>query len=919
MQLPALRAHRRIVEPGPKSVFFLLALLTAGVIGNFAVAELYFNIDFIFGSIATLIILYLYGPVVGILAAALISVPTIGLWNHSYAFVTFIAEAVFVASLLRERRENLVILDALFWLVFGIGMAFAFYQGVMGLDFQSALVIAFKQALNGIANALVAGLIITLFHPVRGFLSFVRTPRGYSLRDLVFYVIVAFVLVPAIFALVLQARTTRSRLEEDVQRRLVATGEATEYSLNSYFSALADGQDAVVDAWEAGDMADTDSAIGSFVSGLPWEIYSLRIFDEDGARLAGFPGAAVFDAIGEAGEDALSTAGPVPPGERRVSNVFTADTHAVPMVSVARPWRRTDSAGETGQGSEFAQGHVVSVVGLTELVELLRAQTDSWTIGAAVLDGNDDVVASTEPGVERGNPFERFSDYRGARALQPGLRILLPDLPADTPAVQRWEESMYVFQHPIAGFPGWRMVLYSPLGPHRATLTLRTAQALTVAFVVVVLTIVLAHFLSLFIVRSIRRLSSLTSDLPRRVIDNESLEWPRSGVQEVQQLIENFRETSDLVRHSVQQLREANGELSRAKHSADAANRAKSRFLANVSHDLRTPLNGILGYAQLLRRDTSLSEENREAVSVIERSGSHLLMLLNDILDLSRIEADRVTLEEAPLNVRGLIDDQLAIARIQVEGRGITIRDYIDERIPEFLSGDEKKLRQVLMNLLSNAVKFTSEGAVSFRAEQTGDKVRFSVSDTGPGVTEEDRKDIFSPFWQAETTSRDTGGTGLGLAIVKRLVEVMGGEIQLDSEVGVGSTFWFEIPMRPASSAADRDGNAQDAGTSAATDRRSGRASDISDSSKWVYDSRHNRDEHESPEHQIPEREHLELLYEKVRKGDMKSVAELARSTANADPAVSGFCERVLALASGFYLGELKDMLSIAMNDERKK
>ncbi|MFP4643590.1 MAG: sensor histidine kinase [Spirochaetales bacterium] len=811
----------------------------------------------------------------------------------------FVAESAFVGLLLRADRENLVILDGLFWLFFGIAMAVGFHGGILGLSLSNTLVIALKQALNGITNALLAGFIITLFHPVRGFLSFIRVPRGFSLRDVVFYIIVAFVLIPSIFAVVLQARTTRSTVENEVQRSLADAGEASEAAIESYFTALSGAQDSVVDVWESDQMENPDSMLKRLVSGMPWDIYSLRILDESGTLLAGYPAVKSIDQLGDTGERELRAEWGMPLEERRVSNVFEMEGNPAPMVSVARPWGRSQG----DDSSEPVHGHVVAVVGLTELGEILRRETDSRPVDAAVMDGSGDVVVSTEQRVESGRRFDRFDDYRGNRSIGHGLRILIPDLPVDTPSVRRWEESLYVFEHSIEGFPGWRMVLYSPLGPHREELAFGTLQALGAAAGVLALTIVLAGVLSSFLVRSISQLGSMTRDLPRRILDNENLDWPRSGAREVQQLIENFRGTTDLVHESVQQLQLANAELSKAKHNADAANRAKSRFLAHISHDLRTPLNGILGYAQLLRRDESLGGETMEAVSVIEKSGNHLLELISEILDFSRIEAGREAFESAPFAIAALVEDVLAFARLQAREQGIAVQSMLDEHLPRLLCGDEKKLRKVLMNLLSNAVKFTEEGSVSLAVERAGEKVRFTVSDTGPGIAEEDRQAVFSSFARGSgTDSVGRGGTGLGLAIVKQLVAIMGGSVYLESEVGVGSTFWFDIPLYEAySKGSSEDGQPEDPADPTDENEAEGDARSIAGTA--IDDTR------------APDREILEQLLGYARKGDIRSVIKVARSAAESDAATAEYCERVIRLASGFHLGELKELLLRAIKE----
>jgi PAS domain S-box-containing protein len=232
--------------------------------------------------------------------------------------------------------------------------------------------------------------------------------------------------------------------------------------------------------------------------------------------------------------------------------------------------------------------------------------------------------------------------------------------------------------------------------------------------------------------------------------------------------------------------------LRQSKEAADAANQAKSIFLANMSHELRTPLNGVLGYAQILKRDRTLSNHQRESINIMERSGEHLLTLLNDILDLSKIEAGKMELWVAEFRLPQFLEDLTEIFRMRAEEKGLEFVYQQLTDLPVGVRGDEKRLRQVLINLLGNGVKFTRQGRVIFRIGYHFDKIRFQVEDTGPGIKPEHLEDIFAPFQQAGDLRE---GTGLGLPISRKLVEMMGGRLDVASEVGSGSRFWFDLAL----------------------------------------------------------------------------------------------------------------------------
>lgn len=340
-----------------------------------------------------------------------------------------------------------------------------------------------------------------------------------------------------------------------------------------------------------------------------------------------------------------------------------------------------------------------------------------------------------------------------------------------------------------SGISDWLLISFVPLKnltTSADTIRQNTILVLSLCFLFISL---IALLVERRVVAPLNRLTELFKEIEAGTFD-WTFRLVENRKDEIGELIQWFNAFLDSL--------EAKRQTEEDKRIAEAANRAKSEFLANMSHELRTPLNGILGYAQILNKEPNLTPRQENGLRVIQRSGDHLLTLINEILDLSKIEAQKMDLELTDFNLSQLLESLADMFQLRAEQKNISFTYERDSDLPLAVHGDEKRLRQVLINLLSNAVKFTNVGGVVLKVDYHEDKIIFNVEDTGIGIPAHALASIFEPFRQVGEQKGVIEGTGLGLAISSKLLKMMGSQLKVSSQLDEGSRFWFELDLPEA-------------------------------------------------------------------------------------------------------------------------
>ena len=766
---------------GPATL--LIALAALGVAGNLFPYPLFYGVDFLFGSIAVLIAVAIFGPVWGTAAAALPAAQTILLWNHPYAALVLLLEAFCVGLLLRRYRANLALAGFLFWLVVGIPLVFVLYRYALGMDHSDSLLACLKQGANGVINSLCASLLATYIPRLRAYQAG-RDPR-LSLFETVFNSFIAAALIPIFLLLTVDARRAVKEVEREASAYLAATSSRISLSVARWRDDHVRAMSMLADFLErAGPLAsgELQQLLAAHRKAWP-NFHGTFVTNAEGLTIAFDP---VMNARGEPNIginfsdrpyfQLAKGGGPSP----AISEVFIARGGVFePVFNVTTAVR---------PAGRFL-GVVSGSVNLGDLGAILRTIANNVEYDATIVDENGHVVAATNA---QHRPMSLYPNYEKF-AVRFGQAYFFHRWPGQTMApMARWKKSSLGMSTLIPGLGTWHIVVEVPLRSQQDQLYARYGQVLTIFLVLAFVLLVTSYWVASMITRPLMQLSAETTNLPERIQGGQSIEWPRSRLLEVSWLTENFNGALEALQRRFKELESSRGELAQA-------NRTKDEFLSIASHELKTPLTPLKLQLQMLKTAISRSGEQafdparaRRAFDIADQQINRLIRLIDDLLDVSRINAGKLRLNREPIDLAALLRNtgeqygpQLAAAGCQLE-----------LRTPDSLTVplDPLRIEQVVINLLTNAAKYAPGSRVELSLETRDGLALIRVRDEGPGIPEEARHRVFERFERVHSKDQ-VSGLGLGLFISRQIVEAHAGRLEVASESGKGSTFSIQLPL----------------------------------------------------------------------------------------------------------------------------
>jgi signal transduction histidine kinase len=702
----------------------------------------------------------------------------------------------------------------IFWICIGIPGVIVFYGYILKVGVVTTAIIALKQPVNGIFNALIASLVLNC-KPIYRWANASPHKATVFFEQILLNLLVAFVLIPALILMVVNNNTAMKHEQDNLIATLDTSAQNLAIDLRRWhqsglealrFLARTSSESKIVVSGQ------TQHSLDLVVESLPL-FKDVYIINPD------------FKVIAEASKPTESL--------NQQLDFSQLELPRKPQIFVLSP----SNANSSETKPKILQtlpivldnrwlGNIIAELNIDFIKQLLATETYSVPLGSTLLDENQLVIASTKEELTQApesdqsldQPQGEISEVTSTDTEQT-IYHWLPMIEGK-PLIARWQASFFGEKLLIDEEIPLVLSMEAPAKTFIDYLQLLYIKNLAILLAIALLSILTAKFLSRILVKPIVELAIFTTGLPSKILANETITLPRSSVIEMNALSNNFEVMSSTIEKNIQQIKLTNQELQLAKEKSEVANKTKDQFLANISHELKTPLNSIIGYSRLLQKDLTVNElpGDREELkslgwlATIQREGKHLLILIDEILDLAKSQAHKTKLYPSLVNLNDFLADLVLFGRRKAREKNLNFKFETFGQLPTNIYVDEQRLRQVLLNLLNNALKFTDQGQINFQIgvidpqnsldsrevapsphKQADVYLRFRVADTGIGIAQQDLQKIFQPFEQIDKYEFQEIGTGLGLSIGQQLVELMGGKLKVTSELGKGSNFWFDL------------------------------------------------------------------------------------------------------------------------------
>lgn len=795
------------------AIFCILTALAAA--GNHFSLSLWFGVDFVFGSIAVLIILRCFGLTAALVAAAVGGIPTYFLWQQPYALIIFVTETLAVGLILRRENMDLILADSLFWLFAGIPMAWLFYFGIMQVSAAPTLFVSLKQSVNGIFNALIASILLH-YLPFRHWLKLPETKESPPLAQILFRLILIMVLFPTFVLMVINGRTSIHNLEHRQQQDLKEAASNIAYHLSTRVRLHQYAVASLADFAADFEIVPSQGLqrLATIVSQSSPGFRYMYIANKKAITVAFNP---PVDAKGKSTigldfsdrpyfQQLKTTKKPV------ISDLFqTKDGLDRPTIATAVPILKN------GELSGYALG----ALDLDGLCALLHSYAETKQMEIILLDGQQRVMASTDPKL---TPMTRYTPAdRKTIAFAGDLFRIIPTK-EEKPMINRWLRSYVIHESRVADLP-WSLLIKTPFVVLEEALIPIYLRHLMLMLVLVGLTIIIAAMAGRYYTRSIKQLGTITSDLPGRLLSSgrlDHLPWPSAQTRELQVVIGNFQTMAMTLQQNFQDLQanslelaglndELQQEMAERHRLEETIQRQKrmetiGNLAARVAHDLNNILSGLVGYPELLLHELPEDSPMRARILRIKDAGEKAAAVVQDLLTLAR----RGVVQKKIINLNEVVESYLDSAgakSLQADHPAVIIKTRLAPSLLN-VSGSEVHIGKSLMNLIVNAVEampvggevliFTANRSLdtplaAFERIDPGDYAVLGISDTGVGIAAEDLPKIFEPFYTTKEMGRS--GTGLGMSVVWTAVKDHGGFINLKTEEGRGTTIEIYLPV----------------------------------------------------------------------------------------------------------------------------